>query len=234
MRASVDVPRGTSLLRAAGASVATVLTGVLLWGEIVHARAAHRACALGIPRSSGHGIVVALGFQDAGPRANLVNRWRARIALRTAETYAPSAESVAIVCSGGAVHGEVSEAELLRDHIVDQLQWSGPVQVETESKSTWENIRNVLPLLESADWIAIASNGLHAEKARAYLRVQRPDLADRLVPALDYRLGEMILVKPLFAVVGLAKLRTRRRKPATATPSGTHTGPSGSAARCST
>lgn len=190
---------------------ATVTAGVLAWGEVTHARAAHRSRRLWSVQPAGHGVVVVLGFRDAGPGANLINRWRARIAVRTAEAYVPAADTVTIVCSGGAVHGEVPESELLLQHIVGRLHWSGSVQVETQSKSTWENIRNVLPLLESAGWIAIASNGLHAEKARAYLQVQRPDLADRLVPALDYRPGEMILVKPLFAAVGLAKLRTRRR-----------------------
>jgi hypothetical protein len=53
---------------------------------------------------------------------------------------------------------------------------------------------------------------LHAEKARRYLRRQRPDLGDRLVPGADYRFGELIWVKPVLAVAGL---RHRRRVSAT-------------------
>jgi hypothetical protein len=53
----------------------------------------------------------------------------------------------------------------------------------------------------------LVSNSLHAEKARTFLRRQRPDLADRLAPAGDYRVGEMALLKPVLAVIGLAKLR---------------------------
>lgn len=40
-----------------------------------------------------------------------------------------------------------------------------------------------------------------------YLARQRPDLSSRIVAAEDYRLGEMILLKPIFAAVGLWKLR---------------------------
>lgn len=80
--------------------------------------------------------------------------------------------------------------------------------MEPNSSSTWENVRNVLPLVEEYDWTAFASNGLHAAKARLYLARQRPDLGGRLVAADDYRLGEMTWMKPLFAVVGLMKLRS--------------------------
>ncbi|MGG7575859.1 hypothetical protein [Streptomyces sirii] len=44
-------------------------------------------------------------------------------------------------------------------------------------------------------------------KARAYLRRQRPDLAERLVPAQDYRPGEWAVLKPLLALYGLWTLR---------------------------
>ncbi|WAM00564.1 hypothetical protein NOO62_05580 [Streptomyces sp. Je 1-369] len=41
----------------------------------------------------------------------------------------------------------------------------------------------------------------------AYLRRQRPDLAEKLVRAEDYRLGEWVLGKPLLALYGLWSLR---------------------------
>lgn len=103
--------------------------------------------------------------------------------------------------------GTVAEAGLLRDYIENCLGWDGPVSIEPDSRSTWENVRNALPWIESAGWVAFASNGLHADKARVYLRRQRPELAERLAAADDYRFGEMILLKPVFAAVGLWKLR---------------------------
>lgn len=105
------------------------------------------------------------------------------------------------------MRGTVAEALLLRDFIQDALGWDGPLSVEPESRSTWENVRNALPWIEAADWVAFASNGLHAEKARVYLGRQRPELARRIVAADDYRFGEAALLKPVFAAVGLWKLR---------------------------
>jgi uncharacterized SAM-binding protein YcdF (DUF218 family) len=85
--------------------------------------------------------------------------------------------------------------------------YRGQLCVETDSRCTWENVRNVIPLIEDADRIKIVSHSLHAEKARAYLWRQRPDLAARVVRAQDYRLGEWLLVKPGLALLGLRNLR---------------------------
>ncbi|OII13797.1 hypothetical protein BIU96_13485 [Curtobacterium sp. MCBA15_008] len=152
-----------------------------------------------------------LGFRNSGHHANTINRWRARIAVRTARAAALRSRPVTLVASGGAVHGAVPEADLLRGFIRDRRNWPGPVLVDRDSRSTWENVSNIVPLVERFDRIIFASNGLHAEKARAYLLRQRPDLAARLAAADDYRFGEMALFKPLFAAVGLRKLRTLRR-----------------------
>ncbi|WP_255252618.1 YdcF family protein [Curtobacterium sp. 'Ferrero'] len=148
-----------------------------------------------------------LGFANVGPRPNMVNRWRARVAVRCASV----GPATTIICSGGAVRGPVPEAVLLRDHIRHDLGWSGRILLDTTSRSTWENVANTAPLVSNADWIVFASGSLHAEKARVYLRDQRPDLAERLVRGRDHRWCEMLLVKPLFAAVGVWKLRHLRR-----------------------
>lgn len=183
--------------------VATALT----WGEYIHAQAARRSARLSTPAPGSSGVVVVLGFGNRGTRANQVNRWRARIAVRTARRAEQAGAIATIVCCGGAVRGHVPEALLLRRHVVETLGWRGSVVVEPESSSTWENVRNVLPLITEAEWIALASNGLHAEKARVYLGRQGPDLVDRIVAADDYRAAEQIWLKPLFAAVGIVKLR---------------------------
>jgi hypothetical protein len=56
------------------------------------------------------------------------------------------------------------------------------------------------------DTIKIVSNSLHAEKGRAYLWRLRPELARKLRRAEDYRFGEIALVKPIAAVIGLRNL----------------------------
>lgn len=95
----------------------------------------------------------------------------------------------------------------MADYAREVRGYRGRLLVEPESRSTWENVRNVIPLIEDADRIKIVSHSLHAEKARAYLWRERPDLAARLVRGKDYRLGEWLLVKPALALLGLRNLR---------------------------
>ena len=95
----------------------------------------------------------------------------------------------------------------MADYAREICGYRGQLGVETDSRCTWENIRNVIPLIEDADRIKIVSHSLHAENARAYLWRQRPDLAARLVRAQDYRLGEWLLVKPALALLGWRNLR---------------------------
>jgi uncharacterized SAM-binding protein YcdF (DUF218 family) len=197
-----SVPRGTLRLLSfvAGAGAA-----VLVWAEAVHRRASRRGFTPGASpvKTGSNGVIVVLGIANRGSHANVINRWRARMALRSV----PIAATTAIIASGGAVRGPVPEATLLAQYLRHHLGWRGPLEEETTSRSTWENIQNVVPALEDAEWIMLVSNRLHAEKARTFLRRQRPDLADRLAPAGDYRVGEMALLKPVLAVIGLAKLR---------------------------
>jgi uncharacterized SAM-binding protein YcdF (DUF218 family) len=197
-----SVPRGT---RRSVSILSLLALGVFGWSEFVHWRASRRGFpggAAAVRRPDGHGVIVVLGVANRGDRANLVNRWRARMALRSI----PSGEPTTIVTSGGAVRGPVPEATLLARHFRETLGWRGTIIEETASRSTWNNVANVLPLLDEAAWIMVVSNSLHAEKARELLRRQRPDLAVRLVPAADYRFGEMALAKPVLAAVGLLKL----------------------------
>lgn len=201
-----SVPRGTlRLLSFCGVLAA----GVLVWAEVVHRRSSGRGFPEGTgtpPQRGSVGVIVVLGVANRGQRANLVNRWRARMALRSV----PEGAVTTIVTSGGAVRGPVPEATLLAQYLRDVLDWQGPLVEETASRSTWNNVANVIPELEDAEWIMLVSNSLHAEKARVYLRRRRPDLAERLVRAADHRCGEMILIKPILAVIGLMKLRALR------------------------
>lgn len=133
------------------------------------------------------------------------------MAVRTARAHATAGSEVAIVCCGGAVRGSRSEAHHLAD-AVRSAGWTGAVVLETTSRTTWQNIAHARTLVGDPGWISICSNGLHARKARAYLHRQDPILAGRLRPAHEYRFGEKILAKPIFAVVGLLKLRALRHK----------------------
>lgn len=167
--------------------------------------------------AGGPPAVVVLGFADAGPRAGRENRARVRAGLRSlrrarydgpAGRWAPPV----LVLAGGAVAGPTPEAELMRRH-ARELGYRGPVLLETASRSTWENIVGVVPLIEGAGTIRIVSDCVHALKARRYLASQRPDLAMRLVRGEDYRFGERILIKPATAVNGLIDLGLSRWVP---------------------
>lgn len=153
----------------------------------------------------GSKAVIVLGYRNPSESINLINRWRVRAGLRSAGTDA--GPDTVVIFSGGPVGNDIAEARLMADHALSALHFKGRVLVEDRSRTTWENITHVAPLLEDAQRIAIVSQPAHALKARAYLRRQRPDLADRLVRADDYRLGEWTLLKPLLAAYGLWTLR---------------------------
>ena len=192
---------------------AALVLGVLAWGEFEHWRSAERGLG-GRPGRSGSGeAIVVLGFRNPGHRANLINRWRVRAALRSRQ---PGLGPSRLVLSGGAAAGTVPEADLMAAYARDERGYPGVLITEPRSFSTWENVENAIPFIEDADRIKIVSNSLHAEQARHYLRQLRPDLAERLVPAADYRFGELILVKPLLAALGRWRLREARAATAAA------------------
>ncbi|MVQ42136.1 YdcF family protein [Microbacterium sp. MAH-37] len=143
-----------------------------------------------------------LGFRNRGTHANAVNRYRVRAALRS---LSPDAGEAVLVLCGGAVGGDVPEAELLAAY-ARRRGYAGPVRLETLSRTTRENVQNATGLIEDADAIRIVSNSPHAELARAYLWELRPDLGRRLQRAKEQRLGEVLYMKPYSAVRGLSAL----------------------------
>lgn len=199
------------LLLRSNRSLARGLTGaalasgfVVLWAEIVHYRASRAWVG---PDRGGSEAVVVLGYRNPNPRrANWMNRWRVRAALRSVDPHAAATRMV--FCGTTHSRGSVSEASLMARY-AKELGYCGPVVLDEESRTTWENVENAAPLVDDVDRIKIVSNPLHAQKARMYLQRQRPDLACRLVRADDYRPGEHALLKPLFAVYG-ARQSSRR------------------------
>ncbi|MFD6277371.1 YdcF family protein [Streptomyces sp. NPDC060209] len=149
--------------------------------------------------------VIVLGYRNPQATANLINRWRVRAGIRSIGTGGE--RGTRLIFSGGATSNVAAEAQLMADYAKSVLKFDGTLLLEDQSATTWENITNVIPLIEDVDRIKIASQPAHALKARAYLRRQRPDLAERLVRADDYRPGEWIVVKLPLAVYGLWTLR---------------------------
>ena len=183
------------------------VVGVLALAEFVHWKASWGEIGDAASPPTSEAVIV-LGFRNRGARANFVNRYRVRAALRSMDPAAP--RSLLVVC-GGAVGGDIPESELMARY-ARRRGYGGSIRRESASTTTWENIRNVVPLIEHMDAIKIVSDSLHAEKARAYLRAMRPDLAARLRRGEDYRLGELVFVKPFAAVIGLRARRWFRAR----------------------
>ncbi|MFD4370575.1 YdcF family protein [Streptomyces sp. NPDC058486] len=188
--------------RAAWVSAGAAL---LAWSEWVNWRWSRTLVG---SREGGTEAVVVLGFRNPQPKANLVNRWRVRAGLRSID--ADGSRETRVIFSGGAVGGNESEARLMATYAREMLAFDGNVLLEEHSTTTWENVTNVIPLLEDVDRIKFVSQPAHALKARAYLQRQRPDLAHKLVRADDYRLAEWLPAKPLLAFYGLWSLRRLR------------------------
>lgn len=218
------------LLTSAATAAAVTLGGVLAWGEVLHWHASRRelgdatldsfgsnsaasdsaASDSATPGSQSEAVVV-LGYKNAGNTANIINRSRVRAGIRSVDPHAR--QSILVLC-GGPVAGLLPEAAIMAD-FARICGFTGTIVLETESRSTEENITNAIPLIEDADRIKIVSDSMHAEFGRAFLRRQRPDLAARLVRGEDYRLGESLFIKPIAALIAL---RSRKRL----SPSGRH------------
>jgi DUF218 domain len=112
----------------------------------------------------------------------MLHRWRVRIALRSTDPG-----RARFVFSGGAVRSEIPEGQMMADYAIRELGVpERNVVVEDQSRSTVENIANSLPLLVNSPAVKIASNTLHARRARQILREHSPETAERLVRARDY------------------------------------------------
>ncbi|RUQ96794.1 YdcF family protein [Labedella endophytica] len=187
---------------------ATAVLGGILWSERVTWRASLDAIPpAGLdPRARPGDVVLVLGFRSsAHGRVNLIQRWRVRIAARTADP-----ETATFVFSGGATRGALSEAALMARFAVERAGIpERNVVLEEESRTTWENIAFSLPFLRDAGSIAVASNTFHARRARRYLATQAPELAARLRRGADYRFGEFLLVKPYLAIYEWRRSRLR-------------------------
>lgn len=186
--------------RRTGLAIAGVTA--LAWGEWLNWRWSRTLVG---KRGGASTAVVVLGYRNPQATANPINRWRVRAGIRS--SAADAAQGTYVIFSGGATGSGGTEAQLMADYAKSVLEFDGTVLLEDQSATTWENITNVIPLLEDVDRIKIASQPAHALKARAYVRRQRPDLAERLVRADDYRPGEWTVVKPLLALYGLWTLR---------------------------
>lgn len=185
-------------LRALGVAAAVFAGGFLAVGEISHA--VGHWLGLGRPgRQVGHReAIIVLGFpSNADGSPHPLQRWRAKIAARSID---PAAASTIVICTGAAKGDEPSEASVLGGLLRELGVPDEMIVLEEQARTTWQNMEFAAPLVADADVIKVASNSLHAWRARRFLRRQNPDLAERLAPARDYRVGEYWWLKTPLAV----------------------------------
>ncbi len=182
---------------------------VVFAAERVHGRASRRLLGpVRNPLPGGKDAVVVLGYPaTADGRTRALQRWRCRIGARSLD---PARDGF-LVFTGGAVHGRWVEAEVMAAYARDRLGVPADrIRIEPRAESTWQNIEFTIPSIEHADRIMIASDPMHAARARRYLRAQRPDLARRLIRADDYRPLERWWLKVPTAAHELAAIARRR------------------------
>jgi uncharacterized SAM-binding protein YcdF (DUF218 family) len=195
-------------LVAVGASLAAVIAA-----ELWHSKAARSQPADDRKLEGGKRAVIVLGYPSRrNGSLHAVQKWRTEIGVRS---LAAAGDGV-LVFTGGRTRGSaVSEAETMAAHARRLRVPDGQILLETQAVSTWQNIKLSLPMIDSYDAIVIASDPIHAARGRRYLLKQRPDLADRLAPADDYRPGERWWLKAAVAgyelgVAVMARYRFQR------------------------
>jgi len=155
-------------------------------------------------------VVLVLGY-PSGRRGRLhpLQRWRTEIAVRSVRHARgwPTAPNALLVFSGAATRSApVAEAEMMARYAREVLGVPADrIVEEIRAHTTKQNLTFAMPYLESAATIKIASDPLHAARARRYLQQLRPDLRFRLAAADDYRLLE----KPHLKLVTAAYEATR-------------------------
>jgi uncharacterized SAM-binding protein YcdF (DUF218 family) len=195
--------------------VATGLSIVAV--ELLHWRASRQAYAGGARPAPGSGTeaIVALGYPATrAGHLHPLQRWRTETAVRSMDPHRDSC----IVFTGARGRNSVSEAAVMAAYARDGLGVPAErIRLETHAHNTWQNIELTLPMIETAEVIKIASDPMHAARARRYLLTMRPDLGARLSAADDYRFLERWYLKAPTAVYELA-LMARRRTPRGARP----------------
>lgn len=152
--------------------------------------------------------IIVLGYPSRGNQAHPIQRWRCQIAVRSM----CSGQSSLLIMTGSSGDGKSrSEAAVMSDYTHDVLGVPAKqIVLEERAKTTWENMVYSLPLAERFAVIKIASDPLHARRARRYIAEIRPDLMSRLAPAATYRPFEHPVLKT-GTLVYEARLAARRR-----------------------
>lgn len=177
--------------------VAAVIA-IVLFAEYVHWHASKSGPRLTSSVSSC--AVIVLGFPTRrNGTLHPIQRWRTRIGIRSLG----SMKNGIIIFTGGTTYAGKTEAQVMADYA---LRWHVPaeqIKFETTSRNTRENISYSFPIAEPYRYIALASDPLHAARARQHARAQHPEMSDVIIFADNYRFLEQWWLKVPTAVFEL-------------------------------
>lgn len=185
-----------------------LVAGSLAIAELVNARAA-ASWDRRLEQGASCAIIV-LGYPShRGGKLHPIQKWRTQIAART---LAEAGDGCLIFSGAATRRGAPEEARVMATYAIDQLGVpSSKVLLELKATDTWENLDLSLPQAEAFDFIAIASDPLHAARARRYAARQRPDLESKIVGSADYRFLERWWLKmPIALYEGVVRIRDLR------------------------
>lgn len=111
-------------------------------------------------------------------------QWRVDLALRS---WRPGD---LLVISGAAMRGLPSEAVVMSIYAQQRGVPPADIVVESQARSTPENVMYALPWLRQASQVMVVSDPLHAARAIRFLRQRAPQVAGRVVQLPGYRFGE--------------------------------------------
>ncbi len=187
-------------------SLALLVTVIIAAAEALHQRAARSA----IPRSGGSAVVVVLGYPThANGRPHPLQSWRVRLGIRTMRATSASH----ILFTGGATANTFVEAETMAALARAAGVPASAIMVEPAATSTWQNVAYSAPLVRAFDRVIVASDPLHAARARDYWIEQHPNDAKRIFISTARRPFESIWASvPTAAVEVLRAARQRWRR----------------------
>lgn len=90
------------------------------------------------------------------------------------------------VVTGGMPRSKVPEAEAMAGIARRLGVPDSALRLEAQSRNTWENIGNSLPLLEGAERVYVVSDALHARRGRRYLCRRAADRCPQAFPYGHY------------------------------------------------
>ena len=158
-----------------------------------------KAKTLGAAPASGTGqrhTIIVLGWPSR-PDGSIhpVQRWRVKIARRS---IVCDCDTRLVFTGFSPDPTRPSEAATMARIAKNMGVPDAMMVLEEEATSTWQNLVNTQRWMEDADAVQIASNPLHAWRARRFLRRINPRVAAKLIPARDYRFGEYLTWKLYF------------------------------------